>query len=250
MKIAGKIIYVLWSLLVLAVVVCYLITAIVGMQVKEIVTSSIESMGQDYMKYEKQIDEPTYGMLWHQRYDMISYDRIQIEEQGLTQENSISTPQILFFSSNKGAFSFNKVAYLYDVNIYNGMGEEAKTIAPENVLVALDVEYENGNIKIVDVYYDTLDTYKISPFYLLPLVVVLLLNAVARNIRYFDHCIIKGRKKHLFFLIQPYIFVVLMILSIFANIFAYALFIGIIQEIIFTTIMFLNSKFKLSIQKV
>ena len=250
MKIAGKIICVLWSLLVLAVVCCYLITAVVGMQVKEIVTSSIESMGLDYMEYEDKIDEPSYGLLWHQRFDMISYDRIQIEEQGLTQEYTITTPQILFFSSNKGTFTFNKVAYIYDVHIYNGMGEEAKTIAPENVLVALDVEYEDGGIKIVDVYYDTFDTYKISPFYLLPLVVVLLINAIARNIRYFDHCIIKERKKHLFFFIQPYIFAVLMIVSMFVDIFTYALFIGIIQEIILSIVFFVYKKFKLSVQMV
>ena len=250
MKILGKIVYVLWSLVVLAVLFCYCVTAVVGSQVKDIVVSSVESMGTDYLKYEDKIDEPLYAMLWHEKHDMVSYDRIQIEEQNLTQEYTVSTPQILFFSSKEKPFSFNKIAYIYDIHVYDGMGDEVKKIAPENSLVALDVEYIDGSFKIVDVYYDTFDTYKISPFYLLPLVVVLLINAIARNVRYFDHCIIKKRKKNILLFIQPYIFVALLIVSMFVDIFYFAMIFGIIEEIVFTIIMFLYKHFKLSVQKV
>ena len=108
MKIFSKIVYVLWSLVVLAVLFCYCVTAIVGSQVKDMVVSSVESMGTDYLKYEDKIDESNYTRLWHERADMVSYDRIQIQEQNLTQEYTVSTPQILFFSSKEKVFSFNK----------------------------------------------------------------------------------------------------------------------------------------------
>lgn len=239
MKIAGKIIYALWAVVIAAVLLFYCFSCYMGFRVKEIAVSSIESQGEDFAKYDNIISENDYIKLWNEKADNASYDRIQMNELSMTQSYTVSNPYILAFKDKNSFFSLNKIGYIYNIRIKDSEGNEVKSIAAENSKVVLDINYDGTDFKIDRVFYDNdFNEYKVGRFNGLPLLIILLINSVARNVRYFDYCIKLKKKRNLLFLIQPYFFVVLIAAAIVFDALPYALILGIAEEIIFILIRF------------
>lgn len=237
MKIAKKALLVIWSLFVVAVVAFYCFSAIIGYQVKNIALSAIESQGTDFAKYDEIISQDDYVKLWHTHPDEASFDRIIMKEQNIKQQYSITRPYILAFKDINNTFSFNKVGYIYDNYMVNADGTKGKQISYKNSNIVLDLEYNGLNFKITKVYFDNdFHEYKINGFHGIWLAIILTLNGIARNIRYFDYCVVRRRKRNKFRLIQPYIFVLLVIIGMITKMLPIALIIGIIEEIVFTLI--------------
>ena len=216
MKIISKVFKYIWFLIVGITVVLYCFSALIGYQVKSLAISSIESMGTDYMKYQDKIEENNYLKLWSEKPDTASFDRIQIEEQGKSQKYTVSNPHIMFFKDKNSFFSFAKVGYIYNIEVFD----------------------KNNTIFVENVFYDNdFDEYNVSKYNGFFLGVILLINAISRNIRYFDFCIkLKRKKKNIFIFLQPYIFVLLTALAIVFDFLPIALIIGISEELIFTVI--------------
>lgn len=237
MKIAGKIIYALWAIVIAAVLCFYCFSCYMGFSVKELAVSSIESQGKDFANYDALISENDYIKLWHEKPDNASYDRVQMEELKITQEYTLSRPYIMAFKDNDNIFSLSKIGYIYNIKMYDANGNEVKSVAPENSKVVLDVSYEGLNYNVNSVVYDNdYDEYGVNTFSGIGLAVILLINSIARNVRYFDYCVKRRRKRHLIRFIQPYVFVTLIIAAIVLDALPYALMLGIAEEFILTLI--------------
>lgn len=238
MRIVSKIIKYIWFLIVAITVALYCLSALVGYQVKKIAVSSIESMGTDYLKYQDKIDENNYIKLWSEKPDTASFDRVQIEEKGKTQEYKLSNPTIMYFDDENSLFSATKVGYIYNIKVTDKDGSVTTSLAKENSKVVLNLKYKSGSIFIDKVFYDNdFDEHNVSKYNGFFLGVILLINAISRNIRYFDFCIkLKRKKKNIFIFLQPYIFVLLTALAIVFDFLPIALIVGISEELIFTVI--------------
>lgn len=210
-----------------------------GFRIKEIAVSSIESQGEDFAKYDNIISENDYIKLWNEKVDNASYDSIQMNELSMTQSYTVSNPYILAFKDKNSFFSLNKIGYIYNIQIKGSEGNEVKSIAAENSKVVLDINYDGTDFKIDRVFYDNdFNEYKVGRFNSLPLLIILLINSVARNVRYFDYCIKLKKKRNPLFLIQPYFFVVLIAAAIVFDALHYALILGIAEEFIFILIRY------------
>ncbi|MBQ5591133.1 MAG: hypothetical protein IIU65_05575 [Clostridia bacterium] len=250
MKIAGKIIYAVWALVITAVLVFYSFSCYMGYRVEQIAKSAIETQGEDFTKFEKNIDEHNYLKLWHAKPDNASYDKVSIQELSLTQKYTITRPYIMPFKDTNAFFSFNKIGYIYNIKMYDANGNEVKSVAPANSKIVLDISYDNATFKIDNVFYDNdSNTYKVSKLNTWPLIIILIINAIARNIRYFDYCVIRRRKRNILRFIQPYIFPILIIISIFLNNFQNVLILGILEETVFTIIYFIKKIIDKTVQK-
>ena len=205
-----------------------------GYKVKEIAVSSIESQGEDFVKYDNIISENDYIKLWHETPDNASYDRIEMNERSMTQSYTVSNPYILAFKDKNSFFSLNKIGYIYNIKIKDSQGNEVQSIAAENSKVILDVAYDGNGFKIERVFYDNdFNEYNVNGFNGIALVIVLIINSIARNVRYFDFCVKNKKKRNLILLIQPYLFVVLIALAMVFDALPYALILGIAEEFIF-----------------
>ena len=233
MKIAGKIIYALWASVIALVMLFYCFSCYMGFRVKEIVVSSVESHGEDFASYDNIISENDYIKLWHERPDNASYDSVQMEELGITQEYSLTNPYIMPFKDKNSFFSLKKIGYIYDIKRFDADGKEVKSVAQENSKVVLDISYEGMNFKIDKVLYDNdFNEYNVGCLNGLALMIILIINAVARNIKL-------KRKRNILRLLQPYIFPLLIAFSMVFDLLAYALIAGITEELIFTIIFFI-----------
>jgi len=243
MKIVGKIIYIVWAV-VIAVTICfYGFSCYVGMKVEPIVKSAIESMGENFTQYDNVIEDFNYLRLWHEIPNNASYDRINIKEAGDTQKFSITHPYVLIKDRDNGMFSFSKVGYIYNNEIVSKDGSKENLVAQKNSKVVLSLRYKGTDFVIEDVYYDNdFNDYGVSRFHGILLAIILVINAFARNIRYYNFCALKRKKKNVFVMIQPYFFSVLILLSCFINMFPLAFLIGIAEEIIFTTIFTIKKR--------
>ena len=237
MKIAKIIMKYLWYAIIGITLLFYCFSCFMGYQVKKIAVSSIESMGTKYVDFEDKIYGFDYEKLWHETPDNASFDRTQIQEQRKTQKYTVSNPEIIKID---GVNQF-KIGYVYNIHIYDKSGEETTAIAQPNSKVVLNIKIKNGSFLIESVLYDNdFNEYSVgSYFYESVLIILLLINAVVRNIKYFDYCVINKCKKNVLRYIQPYIFVVLLILAAIFDILPIALIIGIIEELAFTIIYFI-----------
>ncbi len=243
MKIVGKIIYVLWACVIAAVLVFHCFSLFVGSKIEPIVISAIESMGEDFTQYDDVIEDFNYLRLWHEIPNNASYDRINIRESDETQKFSITHPYVLINDRDNGMFSFRKVGYIYNNETVSKDGSRKNLVAQKNSKVVLSLRYEGASFVIEDVYYDNdFNDYGVSRFNGIWLAVILLINAFARNIRYYNYCAIKRKKKNAFVMIQPYFFSALILISCFINAFPLALLIGIAEELIFTIIFTIKKR--------
>ncbi|MEE1002286.1 MAG: hypothetical protein U0L17_00880 [Acutalibacteraceae bacterium] len=234
MKTVGKIIYALWSAIIIITLLFYCFSCYMGYKVKEIAVSSIESQGEDFAKYDNIISENDYIKLWHETPDNASYDRIEMNERSMTQSYTVSNPYILAFKDKNSFFSLNKIGYIYNIKIKDSQGNEVESVASENSSVILDIDYDGADFKIERVFYDNdFNEYNVNAFNGLALLIVLLINSVARNIRYFDFCVKHKKKRKLLLLIQPYFFVVLIATAMVFDALPYALILGMAEEFIF-----------------
>lgn len=240
MKIAGKIIYAVWALIIATVLGITCFSAYMGVKIHNIAESAVKSLATEYSDCEKYIeDEYNYTKLWTERPDNASYDRIKFEEENKRQEYDISMPKVLYYQDQNSYFSFNKIGYIYNNRIYSKNGTQEKGMALENSKVVLDIEYDGLDFKITKVFYDNdYNAYNIAPYMsCIELIVLLLINAIVRNVRYINYCILnKIRKRHFLRLIQPYIFPLLLLGLSFADMVPTALIIGIAEEFIFSCI--------------
>lgn len=240
MKIIGKIVYILWAAVIAIVLSFYCFSCYMGYRVTQIATSAIESRGEDFVKFADVIEENNFIKLWHEKPDNASYDKVQMDELGITQKYTLSRPYIMPFKDNNSFISMAKIGYIYNIQMYDANSTEVKSVALENSKIVLDVSYDGADFRIEKVSYDNdFDEYKVAKGHGIALAVILLINAVARNIRYFDYCVIRRKKRNILRFIQPYIFVALIVAAIFFDALPYALVIGIGEEIIFTAIYIL-----------
>lgn len=245
MKIVGKIIYIIWAVIIAISLCFYCFSCYVGFQTQKIIHSAVSSMGQDYNAYRDTIADYDYLRMWHQKPNNASYDRVTIEEDCLEQEYSITRPYILIFQ-DKGSsiFSLARVGYIYNNEMVDVIGNKTNLVAEKNSKVVLDVKYEGFKVKVTGIVYDNdFNEFGISRFHGLWLLIILLINAIARNIRYFDRCIINRKQKNIFRFIQPYLFSIIIAISFIYDALPLALVIGIAEELIFTlTFMIIDKK--------
>lgn len=237
MKIAGKIIYALWTAVIALVIMFYCFSCYMGFRVKEIVVSSVESYGENFASYDSVISENDYIKLWHEKPDNASYDSVQMKELGITQKYSLTNPYIMPFKDKNSFFSLKKIGYIYNIKRFDADGKEIQSVATENSKVVLDISYDGMDFKIDKVLYDNdFNEYNIGYLNGLALMIILIINAISRNIRYFDSCIKSKRKRNILRLLQPYVFPLLIAFSMIFDLLAYALIAGIAEELIFTAI--------------
>ena len=244
MKIVGKVIYVLWACVIALTLSFYCFSCYIGAKVEPIVISAIESMGEDYADYDNVIEDFNYLRLWHEIPNNASYDRVNIVEEGATQEYSISHPYIVAFKDrDNGFFSLGKVGYIYNNKTVSKNGEKTNLVATENSKVILSLRYNGLDFVVDDVYYDNdFNDYGVSRFHGIWLALILIVNAFARNIRYFNFCALNRKKKNVFRMVQPYFFSILIFISFFTNTFPLMLLIGMAQEVVFTIIFTIKKR--------
>ncbi len=243
MKIAGKIIYIIWAVIVALSLCFYCFSCYVGFQTQKIIHSSISSMGQDYNDFITVIADYDYLRMWHEKPLDASYDRVEIQEENMVQEYSITRPYILAFKDKDNIFSLSKVGYIYNNEMTDVLGNKSNLVAAKNSKVVLDVEYDGLKVKVNSIIYDNdFNEYKIGRCHGIGLLIILLINAIARNIRYFDKCVVNRKKKNAFRFVQPYFFSLFIAFSFIFDALPLALLIGIIQELIFTIIFAIIDK--------
>lgn len=243
MKIAGKIIYIVWAVIIAISLCFYCFSCYVGFQTEKIIHSSITSKGEDYNAYRDVIADYDYLRMWHQKPNDASYDRVEFEEENLTQEYSVTRPYIILFKDPQNIFSLSNVGYIYNNETVDILGNKSYMIAEKNSKVVLDVEYDGLKVKVNGIIYDNdFNDYKIGRCHGLGLLIILLINAFARNIRYFDRCALNRRKKNIFRFIQPYFFSIILAISFMFDALPWALAIGIAEELLFTIVFMIIDK--------